>query len=719
MKNNRHPVSLWLSRTFAGAITVMLIAFGMLTYAQSVEKAETSQQAREADSELERAKAIVTKPKDNKAVKPETGRTWGVYSTTSSLELGYRFVDPSGSIARYLSDVNVRDGFRVLESSMDLRAQPGTGVLFDYLHADVNNAGGDQAQTFALRMDKTKWYRFDSNVRRFNYFRSLGPNFALGLRDYDLRQQVSDFNLKLLPQRAVRFNLGYGRSMAKGRYTPTYYSQSDIFQLLGNTRWEANDYRAGIDATYRKWNFNLEQLYREFRNNPELTGKPGGDLGYYPDPKLPATNGSLATLTRLTPLRSHAMVTRASITGAVTDDLHVVFRALHDAERMTGQYFEAITATSATGLPVTATIQFPNQGASIKRPNDKVDAAVSYDLGEHVTISDTFSYTAFKILGYGEILTTTLTKQTSGATTTSISDVIAKDYVTDLTSYSNTLELGLTFTRKFSANLGWRAMHRDVSLLGTRLTVTSPLSASNPAIKSEEEAIGTNAFIGGMRFRPTKRTSFMFDVEKGENNNAFVRINPLDYTRFRVRAQVQANDKLQFSGAFTSMDKTNPTPQVNNDSNMRSYSVAVSYEPKQRVMIDMGYDYHDLNARGGIVYRIPINGVTTQVTGNSYYYARINSFYANTRFGLTNRLDLLMAYYYIMDRGAPSISLGVNDFANSYPLKRHNPEARLAYRFTNNVTGNLSYRHYSYNERDFSVQDYRSNILTTSLRFTF
>jgi len=52
-------------------------------------------------------------------------------------------------------------------------------------------------------------------------------------------------------------------------------------------------------------------------------------------------------------------------------------------------------------------------------------------------------------------------------------------------------------------------------------------------------------------------------------------------------------------------------------------------------------------------------------------------------------------------------------------LRRHNPEVRLAYRFSNNVTGNISYRHYSYNERDFAVQDYRANILTTSLRFTF
>ncbi len=152
---------------------------------------------------------------------------------------------------------------------------------------------------------------------------------------------------------------------------------------------------------------------------------------------------------------------------------------------------------------------------------------------------------------------------------------------------------------------------------------------------------------------------------------------------------------------------------------MRSYTVALNWEPKQRVAIDAGYDYHDLSARGDILYTTVINSVTTRVSGKSFYYARINSLYTNTRFALTNRLDLLMVYYYIMDRGAPTVPLGPNDFASAYPLKRHNPEARLAYRFTNNLTGNLSYRHYSYNERDFAVQDYRSNILTTGLRFTF
>jgi len=232
----------------------------------------------------------------------------------------------------------------------------------------------------------------------------------------------------------------------------------------------------------------------------------------------------------------------------------------------------------------------------------------------------------------------------------------------------------------------------------------------------ESESVDTHAFVGGFRVRPTDKFSFIFDVERGTNNNAFVRINPLEFTRFRARAQVHVTDKLSVIGAFTSTDRLNPTPQVENESDARSYTVAVNWEPKARVYVDAGYDYHDLFSTANIRYFLAGN---QERRGNSLYYARLNSVFANARFGLTNRLDLLMAYYYVMDRGAPSVSVGPNDLVSAFPLRRHNPEVRLAYRFSNNVTGNVAYRHYSYNERDFAVQDYRANILTTSLRFTF
>lgn len=279
----------------------------------------------------------------------------------------------------------------------------------------------------------------------------------------------------------------------------------------------------------------------------------------------------------------------------------------------------------------------------------------------------------------------------------------------------NTLELGLHFGKKFNANLGWRAIQREVKISGSVTTTTSPLSATNPVLKDDSESVNTNAFIGGMRVRPTNRLSFIVDTEHGTANNAFVRINPLEFTRFRIRTQIQATDTLSFTGAFTSVDRMNPTPQVQNESDVRSYTASVNWDPNTRVWLNVGYDHHNLFTTANLLYTL--NNVLT--SGRLLAYGRMNSVYANARFGLTNRLDLLLAYYYIKDLGAPSGTVGATDSVLALPLRRHNPEARISYRFNNHFTGNVSYRHFSYNERDLSVLDYRSNITTVSARINF
>jgi hypothetical protein len=713
MKNGYRPIFERLIRTCAGGLApAFLILLNAVVVAQSsVEKAETSQQTRAPESELERARAIVAKPGENKPVKPETGRTWGVYSTTTSFEIGHRFVDADGSVDRYLSDVNVRDGFRLLDFSTEMRAQPGAGLLFDFMKADASNLGGDQSQTISLRMDKTRVYRFDGNVRRFNYFRSPGPNFALGFRNSDVRQQVSDFNLKLFPQRAVRINAGYGRSLAKGRYNPSYSFERDLFQLLGETRWEANDYRLGIDATWRRWSFGVEQFYRNFRNDPNINSRPGIDPGA--NLGTPPPVGAISFLDREIPLRARTLVTRANVQGSVGDRLHIVLRGLHDDERMKAPYLETVRGTASNNGAILSRVLTGN--GTVERPGDVVDAGATFDINKNFSISDSFRYTSFRIAGDMSTLQTSL-QQSAPAPAQTIITTAAGDRLTKWTSYWNTLSLDMNFGRKFSANLGWRAMQREVRLAGDYVSRVSAPPSVTTLSEDESESVTTNAFVGGFRVRPNDKLSFIFDVEHGTNNNAFVRINPLEFTRFRARTQVHITDKLSISGAFTSTNRTNPTPQVENESDARSYTAAVNWEPTSRVYLDVGYDYHNLFATANIRYFV---AGSQERRGDSLYYARLNSIFANARFGLSKRLDLLMVYYYIMDRGAPTVALGPNDLVSSFPLRRHNPEVRLAYRFSNSITGNLSYRHYSYNERDFAVQDYRANILTTSLRFTF
>lgn len=720
MRINHHTISACFSRTFRGLAVILLLIGGnssRILAQSSVEKSETTQQAKQPEDELARARAAVAKPGE-KQTPPETGRIWGNYSVTSTLELGYRFLDTDGNRNRFYSDVNVRSGFRVLDYSMDARSILSTGALFDFLHTDVQNAGGDQGQYFSIRADKTRIYKFDGTVRRFNYFRQFLPTlsynastFAGNEHTFDLRQQVSDFNLKLFPQRAVRINLAYGRSMAKGPFTRTYDYERDEFLISGNTRWEANDYRLGTDITFHHWNIFAEQMYRNFRNdteyfNPSSATNPGNNV----------TNSSVLTFfDRDSPTRSRALVTRGSVQGNLTSRAHLVIRALHGDERLEMPLSESTLGTDGSNRKILSRSDVAT--ALAKRPSTTVDALFTYDVAERVSISNSFRYTSYRILGdFTELDQSQRQPVTGGPVTVNTS--LVDNRFTDLTSYWNTLEVRFALGTKFSANLGWRISHRDVTLRTPILVSGAPSFINGqPQFTQDDESENTNAFIGGVRYRPTKRASLFFDVEKGTSDNAFVRVNPLDYTRFRLRTSFQATDKLSFNSTLTTADSTNPTRFVQNDSNARAVSVDTFWQPNARVWVTGGYDYNHLASTAEIAFFLS----SVLNTGHSRYYARENFLFLDSRLALTTRLDLLLAYRYLQDRGAPTNigPLGPNDFVTALPLRRHNPEARIAYRFSNHVTGNIAYRRYDYGERLSLVQNYRANILTTSMRFTF
>ena len=254
-----------------------------------------------------------------------------------------------------------------------------------------------------------------------------------------------------------------------------------------------------------------------------------------------------------------------------------------------------------------------------------------------------------------------------------------------------------------SANLGWRSTHRDVTL-GNLTT-------------SESDTQNTNTAIGNIRVRPVDQINFFFDYERGQSDNVFVQVSPLDFQRVRARASYVPTDKLSFSGTISATDRTNPTRFVENQSDYRSISFSALWEPKGSFFINAGYNFDDIVSTGNIYIRV--SNVTQ--TGKSRYYAKQDFFFFDTRVPITKYVDFMLVYRYINDRGAPSgiTSTGPYDFVTAFPLKRHNPEARLAMHLSRHATLNVSWRNFSYNERNFAVQDYHSNIMMSSLRITF
>src|SRR5262245_31476773 len=144
MKLRPNYATFCFHQLIAGIIVVVLFAGG--AGAQSnVEKIETSQQAGQPADSAARARDALMQPKAA-GQSSEPGHNASAYAISSSIEVGYRFVDDRGSHDRFRSELNLRDGLRLLDYQFDARAINGRGALFDFLRGDVVNAGGDGSQ---------------------------------------------------------------------------------------------------------------------------------------------------------------------------------------------------------------------------------------------------------------------------------------------------------------------------------------------------------------------------------------------------------------------------------------------------------------------------------------------------------------------------------------------------------------------------------------------
>ena len=88
----------------------------------------------------------------------------GNYNIKQSVEFGYRFTDFTGSQATYDTFVNLQQGPRLLDMTLEMRSLNHQGLLFDRLYLSNFGYGGDPNNVSRLRIGKNKWYDFDAHL---------------------------------------------------------------------------------------------------------------------------------------------------------------------------------------------------------------------------------------------------------------------------------------------------------------------------------------------------------------------------------------------------------------------------------------------------------------------------------------------------------------------------------------------------------------------------
>ena len=643
---------------------------------------------------------------------PSDGVMAGPYTVTSSFEIGLRGISVDGNANKYRSDLNYQPGFRLFDSSFLMKSDGASGGPFDTLLMNTSGWGGDPTGYARVNAEKFKWYRFDANVRKFDYFNSL-TNLALNQHIRNTEHTMGDFDLTILPQNdRIRFNLGYSLDRGSGDSLTTYDYSRDEFPVLSPQRTESNEYRFGVDG--KVWNIDLSFLqgFRYFKEDStyNITGRNVGNN--------PTNTSVLDTFHRDLPTRGSVPYTLFNIHTFIAKRVDIAGRFVYQSATTHFGLSELVTGTDASNNKIVSD-NWVGSGDS-KRPNTMGDLGITVFVTDKMRISDTVRANVFHIDG-GLLLEEDLsrTRASAGGPVVVPPPTNPDTLWFRNTSYrvaSNIIEVDYEFHPRFSAHFGYRYTDRHVEEGSKNITIGVPFTAGEPEIFDNR----TNSYIVGFKARPVNYWTIYFDTETGAADNVFTRTANYDFTNFRFRTRVAPTRQLAFNFSLVTKDNTNPAltdpitlQRFGAAINTRIYSGSADWTPCPKFSLSSGYTYSHITSDADIIFFA--NSVRT--AGLSRYFLRDNFAFLNTWWELHPRATLYASYRINHDSGQGDRVSSPTVLVGSYPQQFQTPEFRLAVKLHNRVDWNVGYQYFSFQEKFGNLQWYQTHLPYTSLRF--
>ncbi len=640
-------------------------------------------------------------PKPSPSPAPSNQEEIGGYKITSSIEFGVRGISVDGNDNKYRSDLNYKPGFRLFDSGFLMKSVDGKGKIFDNLSVSSTGFGADPDGFTRINVDKPGWYKFDAKVRRFTYFNSLS-NLALNQHTSNTKRTLGDFDLTILPENErIKFYLSYSFNRNSGAATTTYYYQLNEFPILSNVKFRSDEFRGGFDAKLAGFELSLTQGFQRFNDNTNYR------VDFTQTGNTPFRS-ALETFQREVPFTGNTFFTRLSVHRLFAKRLDFTGRFVYSSSTSHFTLSERITGKDFVGN--TITLDQLNSSGDSKRPDGIGDVGLTFFATSKLKFSNTFSVNSYRTTG-GNILSDSLARRTPLGTT--IPTVFLNTLSHRLQSYrrfADTIEADYQFTKNYALHFGYRYADLKIILDDFDRNFAQP-SPVNPA--PYEFNNHTNTFFVGGKLRPVEKWTAYFDIERGEADYVFTRLNNFKFTNFRVRNRITPTDELALNFSVVTKDNNNPTQNFGVDVNNRIYTSSVDWSPNQNFSFSGGYTYQHLTSEAVIL--LPIEGIQTR--GLSRYFVRDRFVFVDAFVTLHTRVTLFASYYFDKDNGqGNTISSSPATIIGSYPLQFQFPEMRLAVKLGKRVDWNVGYKFYNYKEKFQTSQDYRSHLPYTSLR---
>lgn len=701
----------------------------------------------------------------------------GDFTVTSSIEFGYRGQRVGGDVNKFKSDLNYKAGPRLFDTTFLMKSKDGgKGDLFDTFLVTTTGWGADPSGNMRISVEKPELYRFEGVYRRFKYYRYLnnivnptwffsqGTVFAnpvTGLHGYDVKTQMGDFDLTILPKNeTIRFTLGYSPERYDGLSFSNYHAFGNEFWYPVNLRSRADDYRLGADGKLGPIDWTFLQGFRRFRDDTEIDQATGLN------PSSASSVAQLTSFNRREPTRGHVNFTRFSLHSLIADKLDITGRIIYSkatsnflfADNFTGRNLNprisspvVFPPTPPTTTPNTANPSYVSVDGNVERPNTVGDIGITYLASNKFRLSNTFRVEDFTIDGIGTANNFfSFTRPVTGGTRTDTRFFTGTEFTTvEYRKYQNIFEGDYQFTKNYSVHLGYRygKRHEEQSLSGNNIA-SNGVPAVTPAF--EEETNHTHAVFGGFKARPTNYWTIYFDAERGTADNVFTRIGNYDYTNVRAKTRIAPNRKVNLNFGLIVRNNSNPSEiagvsleDFGVDLKTRVFTSSIDWMPNSDITINTGYNFNWVNSDAVVEYTFGVPpAANVRHLGRALYYQRLHHFYLDLTARLHHRMTLFTSYRINQDNGqgnrvgdpAAVITPAVGStpaiggtLITSYPMNFQSPEARLAIRINRHLDWNLGYQYFAYNETDFlrtfpgspRAQNYHAHLPYTSLRIYF
>lgn len=629
------------------------------------------------------------------------------YNVVQSFETGYRFSSVGGDLGSYRSDVNLRNGIRLLGSSLTVHSKNGQGRFFDELVLYTQGLGNDPYESSTLRVQKNKLYRYDMLWRMNEYF-NPGLTIADGSHLLDTRRRLQDHDFTLLPQSKFNFRVGYTRNSQDGPALTTVNlfdgTRGDEFTPFANVRRLRNEFRVGGDVELLGAKLSWMRVWDNFREDtPYQLGASPGANG--------ADRTTLTGFRRGEPYHGNSPLWRGN--------LRKEGRSWAANARLTyaggrRNFTVDELALGATRFAPAANRQILVTG-NARRPVTAGDFSLSFFPGTRLIVTSNTSVHSTRIDGdsvyrevdNGQRFDDTLYFRYLGIRT-----------VTESTDATYRVSPALSF------NGGYHFSARRIRSVENYAV---PPFASGSDKAEQDNSVHSGIF--GVRFKPAKPVTLALDGEIARASRPFTPISEKNFHTLGARAQYKAKTLL-IAAAYRQNYNFNSVSLTAHSARGRNYNLNAAWTPKDWFAIDASYAKMHLDTVSGLAFFAAGQLLDRE---RSIYVSNIHSANLGVRYVFRKVADLYAGYSVNRDAGdgraspvtARNASLPVAvllDPVQTFPLRFESPLARLSVRLHQRLRWNLGWQFYHYNE-DFRLRQpypgYQAHTGYSSLLWAF